>query len=65
MDIRQIYKTDYPTVHLDEAMGNLAHSLTPGSYLVVLDEEKRIIGLIDHLDFFKNPAGKRIIIWLR
>ena len=40
-------------------MANLSHLLMPpGSYLVVLDDENRGVGLITHQDFLNNPGGK-------
>jgi len=58
MNISHIIKTDYPTVSNKEDMVAVADSLIPGHYLVVLDEDKKAVGLITHTDYLKNPNGK-------
>ena len=58
MNISHSIKTDYHTVSNKEDMAALADSLMPGHYLVVVNDQKKVLGLITHIDYLKNPDGK-------
>lgn len=57
MNIRQLIKKDYPTVSINDDIASIEKNLTPGSYLVVLNEKLEAIGLISYCDIFNHPAG--------
>ena len=47
----------YPTVSLNEEMENLAAKFAPDAFFVVLNNEKKPIGVLTYYDFLKTPKG--------
>jgi signal transduction histidine kinase len=58
MNISHVIKKKFPTVLFSENMASIAGSLLPSHYLVVLNNDKKEVGLITYTDYLKNQNGK-------